>query len=108
MAEFEAKDSQISPYRHAETSKACPELAVALSVVEGDIDEMSQRQSRRRGTATFLKIFRRFPQCLRKPPCRRQGFLLTVKRICPIYAEPIQDNQSSLESRIPMSDWVEV
>ncbi len=50
---------------------------------------MSQRQSRRHGTAASLKIFRRFPQCLRKPPCRRQG-LLTVKRICPIYAEPIQ------------------
>ena len=26
----EAKDAQISPYRHAETSKACPELAIAL------------------------------------------------------------------------------
>ncbi len=35
---FEAKDAQISPYRHAETSKACPELAVALSEVEGVVE----------------------------------------------------------------------
>ena len=25
-------------------------------------------------------------------PCRRQGILLTVKRICPIHAEPVQAN----------------
>ena len=28
--------------------------------------------------------------CLKKPPCRRQGCLLTVKVICPIHAEPVQ------------------
>ena len=28
--------------------------------------------------------------CLKKPPCRRQGILLDVKRICPIHAEPVQ------------------
>ncbi len=27
--------------------------------------------------------------CLKKPPCRRQGCLLTVKWICPIHAEPV-------------------
>ena len=28
---------------------------------------------------------------LKKPPCRRQGCLLTVKRICPIHAELVQN-----------------
>jgi len=32
--------------------------------------------------------------CLKKPPCRRQGSLLTVKWICPIHAEPVHCNAS--------------
>jgi len=27
--------------------------------------------------------------CLKKPPCQRQGSLLTTKWICPIHAEPV-------------------
>ena len=27
--------------------------------------------------------------CLKKPPCRRQGSLLTAEWICPIHAEPV-------------------
>jgi len=30
--------------------------------------------------------------CLKKPPCRRQGCLLTTKWICPIHAEPVQSS----------------
>ena len=39
----------------------------------------------------FYELQRQFRAllCLKKPPCRRQG-LLTVKWICPIYAEPVQ------------------
>jgi len=31
--------------------------------------------------------------CLKKPPCRKQGYLLTVKVICPIHAEPVQNQE---------------
>jgi len=39
----------------------------------------------------FYELLRQFRAllCLKKPPCRRQGSLLTVKWICPIHAEPI-------------------
>ena len=39
----------------------------------------------------FYELLRQFRAllCLKKPPCRRQGSLLTVKRICPIHAEPV-------------------
>ena len=32
--------------------------------------------------------------CLKKPPCRRQGSLLTAKWICPIHAEPVHPDMS--------------
>ena len=39
----------------------------------------------------FYELQRQFRAllCLKKPPCQRQGSLLTVKRICPIHAEPV-------------------
>ena len=40
------------------------------------------------------------PKCLKKPPCRRQGTLLTIKWICPIHAEPVHD----LHRRCEISD----
>jgi len=39
----------------------------------------------------FQRQFRAF-LCLKKPPCRRQGSLLTAKWICPIHAEPLQSH----------------
>ena len=40
----------------------------------------------------FYELQRQFRAllCLKKPPCRRQGSLLTAKWICPIHAEPVQ------------------
>jgi len=48
------------------------------------------------GPAASVKTSQRFPQCLKKPPCPRQGTFLTVKGKCPFHAEPIH-----LTIRIP-------
>jgi len=39
----------------------------------------------------FYELLRQFRAllCLKKPPCRRQGYLKTVKWICPFHAEPV-------------------
>ena len=58
--------------------------------------QLKATNCRRDGSYTpaipFYELQRQFRAllCLKKPPCRRQGSLLTVKWICPIHAEPIQ------------------
>jgi len=38
----------------------------------------------------------------KKPPCRRQGTLLTVKRNCPVHAEPVQLWKLTTKLRAPI------
>ena len=38
--------------------------------------------------------------CLKKPPCRRQGCLLTVKVICPIHAEPVHPDRKETQKSL--------
>ena len=58
--------------------------------------QLKATNCRRDGSYTpaipFYELQRQFRAllCLKKPPCRRQGSLLTAKWICPIHAEPIQ------------------
>ena len=58
--------------------------------------QLKATNCRRDGSYTpaipFYELQRQFRAllCLKKPPCRRQGSLLTAKWICPIHAEPLQ------------------
>ena len=58
--------------------------------------QLKATNCRRDGSYTpaipFYELQRQFRAllCLKKPPCRRQGSLLTWKWICPIHAEPVQ------------------
>ena len=64
--------------------------------------QLKATNCRRDGSYTpaipFYELQRQFRAllCLKKPPCRRQGSLLTAKWICPIHAEPLHRDVDSM------------